>query len=149
MREEKYKAAIESHRHYDTLSITAIAGMFAVTYGCYNLHKELHNILNTNAIFFIGAVAIIFFYCLYYKLSNFALIARNVSRMLEKEDGFGVSEVYYISTQKDEDSIKKFAPYERKKISGLSFPVRCFVFFIAAGQIITLLITAVSLIVNK
>jgi hypothetical protein len=142
--DEKYKAAIETHRHYDSLSITAIGGMFAVTYGCYSLHKDLHSIINTNHIFIIGAAAIAVLFFLYYKLSEFALIARNVSRMLESDDGLGVSEVYYLSIQKDAESVKKFTPYAIKQLYGLSFSIRNIVLLIAVVQIIVLCFTAFS-----
>lgn len=142
MHDEKYKAALESHKHYDNISITSVAGMFAVTYGCYSLHKNLNDIIYTEYIFVMGVLAIIALYFLYYKLSTFALIARHVHQKLERQDGLGVSEVYYLYTQSDEESKKKFKPYAVRQLSGLSFSIRCLVALIALGQIIALLVTA-------
>jgi hypothetical protein len=144
MREDKYKVAIETHKHYDTLSITVIAGMFAITFACYSLHKDLRGIINTNYIFFVGAAANLVFYFMYHKLSTFALIARNVSRMLELKDGMGVSEVYFLSTQKDQKSVSLFAPYAVKHLSGVAFSIRFFVFLIALGQSLALVITGIT-----
>jgi hypothetical protein len=140
-RGDKYKAAIETHRQYDTLSIAAVGGMFAVTYGCYNLHKELSAIMYTKYFYIMGAAAIAILYLLYLKLSIYATIARNVARVLEKTDGLGVSEVYYLTTNDDKASKEAFEPYAVKR-SFWSFSIKNLVFIIALGQFVALLISA-------
>lgn len=135
--EEKYRAALETHRHYDTLSITSIAGMFAVTYGCLSMHNDLEAPKNVNLILYAGVVALGLLYALYLKLSNYALVARNVSKELEKEDGMGISEVYYLFIQNDEESKKKREPYVVMKFNKL-LSVRNLVASFALGQVFVL-----------
>jgi hypothetical protein len=143
--EEKYKAALDSHKHYDSLSMTVVAGMFAVTYGSYSLQKDLINSPVSTLIYYVGAIAIVLLYLLYRKLSYLAIIARNVTRELELSDGSGVSEVYDWASRDDDDSKKKFLLYAIKKDDNESLrlsSVRAIVGLLAFGQIFILLVSS-------
>jgi hypothetical protein len=93
-REEKYKAAIETHRHYDNLSMSVVAGMFGVAFACFSLHKEIEKVMVARQLFFVGALAVLVLHLIYRRLSHYATVARDVSTILESKDGVGVSEAY-------------------------------------------------------
>jgi hypothetical protein len=148
-RVDKYNAALDSHKHYDTLSISTVAGMFAVTYGCYSLHKDLKSILYTEYLFLIGVLALFLLLLLYGMLSRYALISRKVSEELEKGQDLGISEVFSMANAKDSEIEKKFERIYDVKWSFKRLSIRNIVLILACGQMIALITTAISLFAVK
>ena len=77
---EAYKAAIETHRYYDNVSLTVVGSMFAVAYGCFALFKDSR----AAPIFILGAGVVVMLWLVYERLLGFADHASNEAMRLEQ-----------------------------------------------------------------
>ena len=95
MNNEKYKAAIDTLKHYDTVSVGVIGGIFGVP--LFALSKT-SAFPNKWELFVFMAASSFLVYCLwqiYIKLAFFAAIARHLSARHEQSDCLmGISQAY-------------------------------------------------------
>lgn len=117
----KYTAAIETHRHCDTVSMALVAGMLATC----GSSMALFNSVSSSAyacyapyVFAITAIIATVLYCMYRRSSEHSRIARNVARCLAFEDGPGISyvlfEMYHGENGEKERLKKEYGPPEGK-----------------------------------
>jgi len=107
---DKYKIAIDTHKHYDTISTSVIAGIAALPLGVLSIkwpsfipyYKWV-----VPALFFIFETLLLL---LYLKLSWYATIARNTAAALEISDGPGVSQV--LKEMSDQEPYRPTTGYE-------------------------------------
>ena len=146
MREEKYKAAIETHRHYDNLSLAIVAAQFGVTYGCYTLfaNQSLSSRLHAWQILVLGCFAIIALYFLYLRCAWHARIARNVARFLEVDPTSpGISEVLWRVKAGDITLAQQFSRTGWQVIFGESQPtIKFLVLVFTVAQALSLAVSA-------
>src|SRR5207248_2672671 len=109
---DKYQAALETHKHYDNISLTICIGMVAVVGACVSVYPNIKFPRVGALAFFAGAVIIGFLFWLYRKCAISALIARNYSAELEREDfPYGVSWVLVHINDRDQKELRqKFFP---------------------------------------
>lgn len=103
--EELYKAAIDTHKHYDTVSLTIIVGIIGIAAGSIPLYKAEPIPRLSGFVFLIGVFLDLGLLWLYWRCSELALVARNVSTAIEKGKPIGVSTVFGTMALR-----KKFAP---------------------------------------
>jgi hypothetical protein len=112
--EELYKVAIDTHKHYDTLSLTIVAGIIGVAAGSISIYKPDIFPKYSGFVFLCGALIDLFLFYLYWKCSNLALVARKVSRAIEEGELIGVSTVFsaIANTEYGDDGElkKKYTP---------------------------------------
>jgi len=84
MIEERYKAAIDTHKLYDTVSIAIVGGMFAVTGASFLIYEKVG--LNKLAVivFIATALLLIPLLIIYRKSAFYANTARNVASVLKQ-----------------------------------------------------------------
>lgn len=95
MREAKYTAAIQTHRHCDTISMALVTGIIAVSGFSVSLYNTLSANCYVSYIFIAAATVNLMLYLMYRESSDNARIARNVARALESGDSEGISYVLY------------------------------------------------------
>ena len=92
--EEKYQAALNEHKHYDSLSLAVVTGMIITAGGAFSVAKDA---AIPHSFVFIAAMGVmISLMFLYSSLSNYAGIARKVAANFERANpsSKGFSEVY-------------------------------------------------------
>ena len=146
MREEKYQAAIDMHRHYDNLSLAVAAAQFGVTYGCYTLfaNQSLNAKIHTWQILILGALAVIALYFLYLRCNWHARVARNVARLLEVDPNSpGVSEVISQAKAGNQGHLTQFAAPKWQVVFGRSQPsIKLLVLVFTVAQAASLAVSA-------
>jgi hypothetical protein len=136
--EKKYQAALETHKHYDNLSLTICIGMIAVVGACFSIYSNIKFPRGGALVFFAGAVIIGFLFWLYRKCAISALIARNYSAELEREDiPYGVSWVLvHINDPPEKELRQKFLPNMNKGLGLGWVPILLFAIALCAFLII-------------
>jgi hypothetical protein len=92
---ERYKAAIDTHKHYDNLSLAVVTGMIVVVGASFTIADEIKNF--PAFLVFIACVGVLIaFFTLYHSFSRSAGIARNVSANIEAKgnEAHSISEVF-------------------------------------------------------
>lgn len=94
MVEERYKAAIDTHKLYDTVSMSIVGGMFAVAGASFLISEKVGSKNLVAIVFFTTALLLIPLLIIYRKSACYANTARNVASGIEmKECDLGVSQV--------------------------------------------------------
>jgi hypothetical protein len=107
-REERYQAALQTHAHFDNLSVAIVSGMVAVTGAAFAI-KPSSSIPSGGAlVLLISSVVVLVLLKLYINCARSALIARNLSAELEIRDlPYGIS---HVSININEPDFEKFKP---------------------------------------
>jgi hypothetical protein len=115
-REKKYQEALETHKHYDTVSLAICTGIIAVVGACFGVYSNFKIPEFGALIFLAGAVIVWYLFRLYQNCATSALIARNVSAALEVDDlPYGVSYVLVHINEADHSELKdRFFPVRGK-----------------------------------
>lgn len=106
--EERYKAAIETHKHYDSISISCVAGIIGILPGCLLFAEKTKTPLQHQIIFTAGILLTVLLYSLYHLSSINAGIARNVARKIHSGYNYEISTAYYQCHFGTEDEIAIF-----------------------------------------
>ena len=95
MKEEKYKVAIDTHKFYDTISMSIVGGMITVTGASFLLYDKIQNNQFAYLLFIITIIVIFGLLVIYRKSAYYANVARNVSADLEINENLniGISDV--------------------------------------------------------
>jgi len=141
-REKRYQAALDTHKHYDNVSLAIGTGMIVVTGACFSIYSQISTQRLGALVFFAGAVIVRILFILYTKSAKSALIARNFSSALEESDlPYGVSYVLVnISDPNHEELRKRYLPQESK---GLGVGTRT-VKNVALSLVIFLLVAGIA-----
>lgn len=81
---EKYKAALEAHKHYDTVSIAIVGGQLAISGASFFIYEKIEGTPVDYLPFVITALCILILLSLYRHCAYFANVARNVAADLEQ-----------------------------------------------------------------
>lgn len=90
---EQYKAAIDTHKFYDTISTSLIAGQITVSGAAFYLYKEIKGTLIETFPFIGAALCVVILLLIYRHCAYYANVARNVAAAIEEgnPDCLGVS----------------------------------------------------------
>ena len=139
-KDKKYQAALETHKHYDNISLTICVGMIAVVGACFSIYSNIKCQRIGMLVFFAGVPIIGCLFWICRKCIISALIARNYSAELEREDlEYGVSWLLVHLNDPDKTELKeKFLPTAGEGLGRGWLPIAVFssvlcVFLIAAG----------------
>lgn len=83
MKEEMYKAAIETHKFYDSISITLVGGLITVSGAIIYLLEKISTPYQKIGILVVGILVVSFLLLIYRKCAYYANVARNVSASIE------------------------------------------------------------------
>ena len=88
MKAEKYKASIETHRFYDSISMTIVGGLVTVSGATAYLLEKIpsSNYSLKIGVLFASIFILFMLLCIYKKTSFYANVARNVSSKIEKNE---------------------------------------------------------------
>lgn len=103
--EERYKAAIETHKHYDTISISCIAGIVGVLPACLLILEKVPSHYPKQILFVAGLLISSVLYRLYYLSAHAANLARNVAREINASGTGEISTVLYKCHFGEKESI--------------------------------------------
>jgi len=89
---EKYKAAIETHKFYDTISFSIVVGQLTITGATFYIYENIRGITVGYFLFPFTALCVLILLFIYKYCAKYANVARNVAAALEEEKiTYGVS----------------------------------------------------------
>lgn len=131
--DEKYKAAHESHKHYDNLSVATVSGMILSVGATFSIADKVDNELIPKLIFLASIGILLSLFYMYKSFSESANIARLVAAEIELkgDQSEAISTVY-----SDEKKSDQYLENRKNKKGRVYKAVRVLTLFLSACMVI-------------